>query len=978
MIRFSRLSHQILIVFITLVILSLAGLGWVMTWLAQDIVTNNILQGHRVLAQRIADEINLEMQDVRPIISLLAESAPIQSLDPTEVTATLSLYQARFPQFTALFVTDASGMQIARTDEQPLENIAHTYGFQVAQQGNELVSDVYLSGKDQEPTLTIYQPIIKSSPDRDAQVAGVLIAEVNFSRLQRLLEFLTLPADETAVIFARNGQAIAHSQLAESVDLPALTDPALIEQLVLAPAGVLDRYVDELGREVVGVHAPVEGLGWGVVIQTPLRKLDEEIATLRRTMLIGLLAGIALAVIAGWLMARHLTQPIEQLVGATEQVASGDLSVSVYVSTSNELGRLAGAFNRMVVNVRQAQEQLRRNESRLGELVEQRTAELQTTNQKLAQELAEHTETEAALIRALDLTEILYVASRTLINIESLPDLLQSVVDNIAEALPAYRVTLITLDMENREITHIATGGADIDQAADISFAELWDGLSGWVLRELKPALSPQGEPDPRESLPVQQRRIETNCGSVLVVPLQYRRKVFGTITACNRPEERDFDQTDVGIMVSLANQAAVAIENASLYQETLKSATELAALYEIEKRITSTLELDKLLQTIAENAVRLIGADKCIIMLIDVQKSELIKVMGYGYTPSQLQNHTYEEFLDGISGWVLQHKKPTLSTDIKTDPRNRGKALAKAQRSKSKSVAVSPLIINDEVIGTLTVVNGKQKRIFTDNDLNLVTMLAGQAAIAIHNGRLYEAAQEADRLKSAFLATMSHELRTPLNSIIGFTGIMLQGLAGPLNDEQTLQLGMVSKSAQHLLDLINDVLDISKIEAGQLKIAREPVDLSQTIDKVVQTVMPLAQEKKLLLQVSIAPDVGQITSDERRVEQIIINLVNNAIKFTDQGEVGITCNLKNGEVLTRVSDTGTGIKPEDVDKLFKPFRQLDVGVARKREGTGLGLSICRRLVEMLGGKIWVESEWGKGSVFSFTLPAHRPKPDQE
>jgi PAS domain S-box-containing protein len=249
------------------------------------------------------------------------------------------------------------------------------------------------------------------------------------------------------------------------------------------------------------------------------------------------------------------------------------------------------------------------------------------------------------------------------------------------------------------------------------------------------------------------------------------------------------------------------------------------------------------------------------------------------------------------------------------------------------------------------------------------------------------ERAESADRLKSAFLATMSHELRTPLNSIIGFTGIILRGLAGPLNVEQTKQLGMVQGSARHLLSLINDVLDISKIEAGQLEIHAESFDLRASLEKVAALIKPLADKKGLSLRVTVPPDLKPVVSDHLRVEQVLLNLLNNAVKFTERGEVTLAAqevgdyrfpNRPTPQPVVRlcVADTGIGIKPEDMEKIFQPFRQIDSGLTRRHEGTGLGLAICRRLADHLGGEVSAQSTWGAGSVFTFVLPLkHQNEP---
>ena len=279
--------------------------------------------------------------------------------------------------------------------------------------------------------------------------------------------------------------------------------------------------------------------------------------------------------------------------------------------------------------------------------------------------------------------------------------------------------------------------------------------------------------------------------------------------------------------------------------------------------------------------------------------------------------------------------------------------------------------------IGTDITARRRAEEEIRELNVNLERRVAERTA-ELNAARLQ--AEAADRLKSAFLATMSHELRTPLNSIIGFTGILLQELAGPLTPEQTKQLGMVQGSARHLLELINDVLDLSKIEAGQLEVRSERFDLRESIERTAALVRPLAEKKRLTLETVIAPEIGAMLSDRRRVEQILLNLLNNAIKFTEKGGVTLTAALVDDfqfapeaapvrAVRLAVRDTGIGLKPADLAMLFIPFRQVDSGLGRQHEGTGLGLAICRRLATLLHGEISVESEWAQGSQFTVTIP---------
>lgn len=237
--------------------------------------------------------------------------------------------------------------------------------------------------------------------------------------------------------------------------------------------------------------------------------------------------------------------------------------------------------------------------------------------------------------------------------------------------------------------------------------------------------------------------------------------------------------------------------------------------------------------------------------------------------------------------------------------------------------------------------------------------------------------AEESDHLKSAFLASMSHELRTPLNSIIGFTGILLQGMAGPISDEQTKQLSMVKGSASHLLELINDILDISKIESGRIQVYDETFKVDLLLVMAVSSLRPFAEKKGLRLRHNIETDLPKLNSDKRRLEQVLINLINNAIKFTDEGEINVNCYRKDDTLFIDVADTGLGISELDQETIFETFRQIDTGLDRVKEGSGLGLAISKKLVELLHGTITVQSELGEGSTFTVALPMSEEQSDE-
>lgn len=791
--------------------------------------------------------------------------------------------------------------------------------------------------------------IVTALVDDDEQVYGVIGADITLVDLTNYISQFQIGHQGQILLIEDSGTILASTEVKDQFqNIEALMGDDST-QLMASDQG--DLIFNKDNKQTYLFYYTSPSLGWKIAIEIPVQVIDEEIQNAVLPAIYGLVLALALVILLTYFgLVITVIRPLTHLNDVALEISrTGDLERKVYISTDDEIGNLAVSFNRMIESlgekektVKASQTELEKHRDHLEEMVEERTKELSVANSELA---------------------VINQIARDIQTTLDIEKLLPIIVKRIKDTVNADRCTLFLYDSISDVLRVRAVQGYMAERLKDFSYKP------GQEIVGLSYSTGlPQYIPD-LDDLPDIPRRDQIH--SVLAMPIASSTSGIQGVISVTSLQPAAFKPNQQQLLETIAGQIARTIENARLFSATERNAINLGKLYRIGKNISSTLDLDIILQLIVDEAKKLIDANKSLILLVN-DETEKIQAVGQGYSESQLLAITFQEIQDGISGWVLKEKKPTLISDIKTDERNRGQALEKALESDDRSGAIAPLIIDNQAIGTLTVINSNQARHFNKNDLDLVIMLAGQAAIAIQNAQLYKKAQEADQVKSAFLASMSHELRTPLNSIIGFTGIILQGLAGPLNDEQKKQMRMVQDSARHLLSLINDVLDISKIEAGQLKIAADSFEMPQAIDNVVKSVMPLAEKKGLSLVTRVDPEVGSIVSDQRRVEQILINLINNAIKFTEKGFIQVSSHFKDGWIITSVEDTGIGIKPENRDKLFQVFQQIDTGIARKHEGTGLGLSICKRLVEKLGGEIWVESEWETGSTFTFTLPLEK------
>jgi GAF domain-containing protein len=469
---------------------------------------------------------------------------------------------------------------------------------------------------------------------------------------------------------------------------------------------------------------------------------------------------------------------------------------------------------------------------------------------------------------------------------------------------------------------------------------------------------------------------------SAMWVPLLQNDVVVGAM-AIYRRKMHPFTDNQIELVTTFADQAVIAIENVRLFTELqtrtgelTRSVGELRALGEVGQAISSTLDLQTVLQTIVARATELAGVDAGVIYEYN-QHGEIFVPRATEHLEAEIVETLIAAPVrrgEGVTGRLADSHEPIQLSDILQAPPE-SRVRDTLGRAGYRALLAVPLVREDHLLGGLTVFR-KAPGEFSPEVIELLRTFATQSALAIQNARLFREIEAksrelevASQHKSEFLANMSHELRTPLNAIIGFSEVLGERMFGELNEKQEEYLKDIHASGQHLLSLINDILDLSKIEAGRMELELTDFDLPTAIDNALTLVRERAGRRGIALHQAADERLGQIRGDERKIKQVLLNLLSNAIKFTpDGGRIDVRAAAVDGSVEVSVTDTGVGIAPEDQEAIFEEFRQ--VGTADKKvEGTGLGLALSRKFIELHGGRIWVTSQVGVGSTFTFTLP---------
>ena len=954
--RKGRLSRKYTVALVVLVTVALVASGAVQLYSSYNESKAALVALQNEKARGAATRIETYVKEIERQLSWTTQPQLVASAAAVDQRRQDSYrLQRQVPPITELSYLDSKGREQLLISRLAMDVVGSQIDysnepkFREAKTGKTYFSPVYFR-KESEPYMTIAMP---------QSGGGVTVAEVNLKFIWDVVSQIKVGKAGIAYVVDRTGALIAHPDISLVLQKTSLDNLEQVKAAITPNGPEVTTAHDPKGREVLSAHSTIAPLGWVVFVDQPLEEALEPLrASARRTGLL-VVAGILLSIAVSALLARRMARPIQVLQESAAKIGAGDLAHQIELRSGDELETLADEFNRMT-------SRLRESYATLEQKVEDRTRELSES-----------------LERQTATAEILRVISSSPTDVQPVLEAVASSAARLCNANDAliYRVEgdqlhrvvhLGPLPVVPGNVRSATRGSASGRAVIDRRTIHIHDILEEFARGEFEDA---------------QDLHQMSGFRTVLAVPLLREGSAIGVI-ALRRQEVRPFTEAQMSLLQTFADQAVIAVENVRLFTELqsrtaelTRSVGELEALGEVGRAISSTLDLEVVLSTIVARANQLAETDGGAIYEYDGD-TRAFRLWATDRFPDEFVaalRATTLVYGEGAVGRAAAARAPVQVADVSDTQVYESRIRDVLVQSGFRSLLAVPLVSEDEVVGAL-VVNRRVAGEFPPRIVELLRTFATQSALAIQNARLFSELEdkrrqleEANQHKSEFLASVSHELRTPLNAIIGFSEVMLERLFGEVNEKQEEYLQDILSSGRHLLSLINDILDLAKIEAGRMELEAGDFDLPQAIDNTLVLIRERALRRGITVERTVDPALGEIRGDERKIKQVMLNLLSNAVKFTPEGgRIAVRAAAANGTAEVSVVDTGVGIAPEDQEAVFEEFRQVGTDYARKHEGTGLGLALARKFVELHGGKIWVTSQVGQGSTFTFSIPISR------